>query len=399
MNRDLCPECDWPFYTDRMRSVTCPRCGTECVVGTGEGGEAEAALFMPSKRQIAQFHRLWRAIHRFPFSEDWSCSKRCQKWAELQESIPSVGCGCKRHWEQIVKDHPPTFRSRDAFFAWSVKIHNLINAKLGKPEIGIEAAMEAHSVHPDWPEDQQPMTDRLVAVTSLSPLDKHQQTQPPALDSWQLAGLEIVAVNTPDEIDQLGPRYPQVRRWVASRDQGTAYNFPTQRINAMCGAVTDRPFMVINSDIEIRGPQGRLIEIIDSGRVGVGIRHNYLGHWRGAIREGWGIDAFVMTPEQARTLPQLPFAIGRPMWDYWLPYHFDHIGQPMDWIGEPFFFHHAHPVHWQRSDIELGRRWLEAHYGTIEDWEDIRDRWPFAPPEQWRMIAMRAASAGEQFLK
>lgn len=375
--------------TPRIVRVSCPDCGTEHelppsdVVSTGpvEIKECCGQIEPPTVPDITKKQREhWRKLHRFAFTEQWNCSLRCKRWEQWQASIPNFGCNCKQHWQRLIEKHQPTFRSREAFFEWSVLIHNAVNAELDKPQISIEAAMEAHGIHPDWPETQQPMTDRLVAVTSLSPLAKHQETQPAALDSWRLAGLAIVAVNTRAEIEALRPLYPQVSRWVESADQCPAYSFPTQRINALCSAVTDSPFLLINSDIQLRGDQQRLFDILDSGKVGVGIRHNYVGHWRSAEREGWGIDAFLMTPAQAATLPQLPFAIGRPMWDYWLPYHFDHIGQPMEWIGEPYFYHAAHRVHWDRSDLELGRSWLEQQYGVIEDWLSIRDRWPFPPP-------------------
>jgi hypothetical protein len=36
---------------------------------------------------------------------------------------------------------PPDFSSPEAFFAWGVRLHNAVNAKLGKPEITIEEAL------------------------------------------------------------------------------------------------------------------------------------------------------------------------------------------------------------------------------------------------------------------
>jgi hypothetical protein len=38
---------------------------------------------------------------------------------------------------------PPDYTSPEAFFAWGVRLHNAVNAKLGKPEITIE---EAYSI-------------------------------------------------------------------------------------------------------------------------------------------------------------------------------------------------------------------------------------------------------------
>lgn len=345
-------ECGWPIYSTIRVTITCPNCKATVVTD----GSEPPRLTSPQEPKIPT----WVAV------------------LQARRAPEDKGVG-------------DTFARLLGSFGEAFKATTRL---LGVPCCCAERQAEWNERWPyeatessdgDWPETQQPMTDRLVAVTSLSPLAKHQETQPATLDSWRLAGLAIVAVNTQAEIEALRPLYPQVSRWVESADQCPAYSFPTQRINALCSAVTDSPFLLINSDIQLRGDQQRLFDILDSGKVGVGIRHNYVGHWRSAEREGWGIDAFLMTPAQAATLPQLPFAIGRPMWDYWLPYHFDHIGQPMEWIGEPYFYHAAHPVHWDRSDLELGRSWLEQQYGVIEDWLNIRDRWPFPPPHHKSM--------------
>jgi len=60
--------------------------------------------------------------------------------ADWELLIPQYGCGCKRFYSDWKADNPPDFTSPDAFFAWGVRLHNAVNAKLGKPEITIDEA-------------------------------------------------------------------------------------------------------------------------------------------------------------------------------------------------------------------------------------------------------------------
>ncbi len=43
----------------------------------------------------------------------------------------TTGCKCKEHWVKWVKANPPTFGPK--YFDWTVRIHNSVNQKLGKP--------------------------------------------------------------------------------------------------------------------------------------------------------------------------------------------------------------------------------------------------------------------------
>jgi len=67
--------------------------------------------------------------------------------AKWELSIPQYGCQCKRFYADWKTQHPPDFSSPEAFFAWGVRLHNAVNAKLGKPEITID---EAYSI---WRKD------------------------------------------------------------------------------------------------------------------------------------------------------------------------------------------------------------------------------------------------------
>ena len=63
--------------------------------------------------------------------------------AAWESTIPQYGCSCKRFYAEWKAANPPDFTSPEAFFAWGVRLHNAVNAKLGKPEITID---EAYSI-------------------------------------------------------------------------------------------------------------------------------------------------------------------------------------------------------------------------------------------------------------
>jgi hypothetical protein len=189
--------------------------------------------------------------------------------------------------------------------------------------------------------DRERFAGRCVAVTSLSPNPERAERQALCMQSWRNIGLEVITVDTESK----------------------------PRIKAMtdAGAATGLPFLLINSDIEIYGDHTAIDEALAlPDRLSIGIRYNHDAgsNRRRSQREGAGLDCFLLTPEMAETIPDLPFMIGMPVWDYWLPYHFRRLGYAFHWIGEPLFFHATHEIQWSREDWVRGSSWLNDHYGV-----------------------------------
>jgi glycosyltransferase involved in cell wall biosynthesis len=222
--------------------------------------------------------------------------------------------------------------------------------------------------------------DSFFALTSLSPKPFHIERQHVTLTSWRDFGLRIHSVNSADEISQLKPLFPQVERWWHTDQLSREFDHPTIRITAMTDIIqqVDRPMLMINSDIEIRGKQSQLLDAITPGLATVGVRFNYDHDFRQSSRERWGLDAFYLEPQHVRDLPELPFAIGKPVWDYWIPLHLALNGFESSYIGEPLFFHKSHRLNWSKRENAMARTWLSDHYGRI-DTGRLRMRLPFPP--------------------
>ncbi len=230
---------------------------------------------------------------------------------------------------------------------------------------------------------QASMDDCCVIITSLSLLPHHIAVQSTCLNSWKRAGFTIHCKNRKSEVARLKHLYPQVSGWHECEKVQKEYAKPTQSIHALIQTAVeiDQTVLLVNSDIEIHGKQQVVRDAIGSG-VLVGIRHDYDSDKRYAVRFAWGLDAFSFTPSQAKRLPYLPFGIGKPVWDYWLPQHWRSIGMPMNFIGEPFFFHKKHKLNWSEAEWLMGAEWFYQQYGFMRSQAEsvvFRQSLPYPP--------------------
>jgi hypothetical protein len=109
-------------------------------VVSGVPGIVERSYKMDGKSKLREkleaVRNAWESLH------DGSIST-IEQLTEWELLIPQYGCSCKRFYAEWKAVNAPDFSSPEAFFAWGVRLHNAVNAKLGKPEITIE---EAYSI-------------------------------------------------------------------------------------------------------------------------------------------------------------------------------------------------------------------------------------------------------------
>lgn len=292
---------------------------------------------------------------------------------------PMVPClACAGKWLEI--EPLLDLSTPDAAFRTSWELHNKVSTEHVQPAkqaISFERCKALYLQQPS-------MDDCCVAVTSLSLLPNHLQVQDKCLKTWQRAGFSIHAKNRSEEVERLKKLYPQVVQWHVCDDVPTEYATRTQSIHALAQTAVEigQRVMLINSDIEIHGEQRIIREAVESG-VMVGIRHDYEHHWWTGSRFIWGLDVFSFTPDQARALPYRPYAIGKPVWDYWLPQHFRSLGQRMNFVGEPLFFHKLHETNWNYDEWMMAAGWFADQFGFMRTQEEsvaFRKSLPFPPP-------------------
>lgn len=87
----------------------------------------------------SQGPRFWAELHLFAMrhqigGKQIPCSAWFEDWAA---SLPFGNCPCKEHFDAFIKETPPDW---EAFFDWSVRFHNSVNFRIGKPIIDPEDA-------------------------------------------------------------------------------------------------------------------------------------------------------------------------------------------------------------------------------------------------------------------
>lgn len=268
------------------------------------------------------------------------------------EIVSGIDAG-GRNW---IRSHKAKIRAEARSAGVALEIERAIRSDLGTgPPSGIvyagQAALET------YPESFGCFSGRCVAVTSLNPNPAKLQRQFHCLQSWQRYGLEVITVNTSAELAEL--ELPEGVNGVACEDLTTLYEKPTQRITNLLrvAAETRQQTLLINSDIEIHGdPQilDRALEQPERLTIGVRWNHEPTRAKHTAIREQWGLDAFCISPEMAVSIPDAPFGIGKPVWDYWLPACARKQGVRFHWINEPLFYHESHALAWSQAEWQLG---------------------------------------------
>ena len=145
--------------------------------------------------------------------------------------------------------------------------------------------------------------------------------------SWRDCGFRVLSVNHADEIPALASSYPEVSFITTERDASAVSGRRTPFIADLLSALTDAPEPVVgimNSDLVFEpSPAWRAwLPHAVGDAVVAGQRHDATSLLDGTFRKYyWGFDFFFFDVNAARDLVEtaMPFAIGLPWWDYWLP--------------------------------------------------------------------------------
>lgn len=137
-----CIKCGWKLATNQPTVIVCGQCKTPQKIGDVEtktnfcecGYQATSTVTteitcplcsrtfeVVSKDDLGR--RAWAALHAMenPTPEEY------QAWLAM---VPSYGCLCRAHWDELTAKHPPDFEN---FPQWAIDRHNDVNIRLGKP--------------------------------------------------------------------------------------------------------------------------------------------------------------------------------------------------------------------------------------------------------------------------
>jgi len=157
----------------------------------------------------------------------------------------------------------------------------------------------------------------VIAVTSLAPGHKNKDNQKKAIKSWQDAGFTVYSINSTEEIDKL--KEYEVEFVMTTRTGEDIYGKPYVRLDAFRDFVKKNgDALIINSDIIITGDIKTAIEKSKEGALILN-RYDYEEDVSKCKIFKSGFDAFYITKEVAKILPDTKLALGQCHWDYWLP--------------------------------------------------------------------------------
>jgi tetratricopeptide (TPR) repeat protein len=146
------------------------------------------------------------------------------------------------------------------------------------------------------------------------------------IQSWLANRFRVISVNHADEIPALAARYPQVTFVPTVRDarQWTGRKNPYIADLLLALKDADEPVLgLINSDLlfEPSSAWTEQLPLRMQGSMIVAHRYNTHSLRHGALRRFQGWDCFFFDHAMALHALEnaMPFAIGAPWWDYWLP--------------------------------------------------------------------------------
>lgn len=191
----------------------------------------------------------------------------------------------------------------------------------------------------------------MKALTSIAPRATEVDAQRARLDSWRAAGLAPASLNPPGEIEWLRGAYPGVDFVPCERLLAGRYVLVDALLDYAVSV--GAPALLLNADLTVWASAAQLTAIADLATGGLPYLLQYnVGADGNAAVEPCGISAFVLTPATAAGYARSAvMALGKPWWDYWLPYAALRAGTRLLRPRQTVLLHHVHPrCGWSEAD-------------------------------------------------
>jgi hypothetical protein len=210
----------------------------------------------------------------------------------------------------------------------------------------------------------------LTVATSIAPRSIEKQAA--ATTSWRALGMDVVSLNSKEEIQILRPQFPDVRfvevRENALKLLGRPYVFINDFLSHCVENKIER-FGIVNSDIILRATEKELEEIYsaapDSMLYGCRLDVNEQG---AEAKYELGFDYFFFSHEVAARIDRSIFALGAPWWDYFFPLAAVMNGVKVKRIKDPIGIHVMHPYRYTRDEyVMLGLATMAYFYTALRN--------------------------------
>lgn len=119
----------------------------------------------------------------------------------------------------------------------------------------------------------------------------------------------------------------------------------------------------------------------------------------GAMHSAQGFDVMAMPRALAARVPQGPYALGMPFWDYVIPLWALAAGVPVVKAMLPMARHRLHGVRWERQTLSFNHHFVRSCRGLLSDephWQPLRAALEAAPYDDLMFTAMKDVFAPEE---
>lgn len=91
--------------------------------------------------------KMWEELHRRALAWDGKAPELERAWSD--KFAARIPCGkCKQHWNALRSQYTVDLSSPDAYFTWTVSMHDLVNVNLGRATFGLTQARAKWTTSP-----------------------------------------------------------------------------------------------------------------------------------------------------------------------------------------------------------------------------------------------------------
>ncbi|MEH7180451.1 hypothetical protein [Neobacillus vireti] len=225
----------------------------------------------------------------------------------------------------------------------------------------------------------------ILVATSIGP--NRIEIQRSAINTWITAGLNVVSLNTKEEVDKLKPYFPDIEFRVVERNAKEKYGKPYIYIYDIMSYLKSTDYKVvgiINSDIQFRDLEKGLVKIIykealDSLVYGHRLDVKHINDSYGTLSNG--VDYFFINKYLLHIYQDDGLCMGRPAWDWWMVCVLASKNIPTKRILNPLGFHVTHPQQWNENlnqdliESIVKKKYLSKMYPGLNSYELNSKMW------------------------
>ncbi|MBP2644653.1 MAG: glycosyl transferase group 1 [Firmicutes bacterium] len=213
----------------------------------------------------------------------------------------------------------------------------------------------------------------ITIITSLSP--DNVSNEQLAIKSWRETGFKVVAVNTPYDIKQLSPSFPDIEFCPCARDAASRYGKTYVYFHELVSCCSNQPTSlvgIVKADIIFKPEIKDLVlrEGTNSIIFGSCLHTDSINLKDGICHDG-GFDYIFFDKNAINHYPNESFCLGLYWWDYWAILMSMAAGIPAKRLTSPVAWHMRHQTTpdvnlWKKLGIELSR-YVEPEYAVTTD--------------------------------